>query len=600
MKKILYTALLSITLTFGLSACSDWFLDKEPQDERTDVVYFKTASQFKEYTAVFYNQLQGWGSSYGGYAAFMDVATDLSGYLNSIHSDVGHGNILVPTTDVRWDNCYKQIRTVNILFEKAENYPGSQEEIKQYLAEAHFFRAYNYFFLLQFFGGVPVVTIPLDVNSPELYGVRNSRYEVVNLILQDLDHAIAGLPKETLISSADKGRISYHGAEAFKARVLLYEATWRKYVGTSTDFKGSGGPVTDQVDDFLDEAIRLCSEIIDDNLYSIWNHNNLSGMKDLSYRYLFCLEDATTNPVGMTKESNKEFIIKSVYDENIKPGNVNLNQTVRKMDASRKLMDMFLCSDGLPVEISNEFQGYATPEAEFLNRDNRMKSIIDMDTQTAAAKELKTGTSGYGNKKFVCDARANLKESPDYPVLRLAEIYLIYAEAVCERNNGQITDEQLNYSINKLRGRAGIANLTNALVDKIKAGTGTTKSKGEVMLDDIRRERTIELYMEGFRFDDLKRWGIAENELNESRLGTVVGSSVYPTTFVDASGNATSKYLRNTYIWGEEQIDTQWGKLNCVVIDGKTNFNFSRSNYLWPLPQQQISLNPSLVQNPGY
>ena len=67
MKKILYTALLSITLTFGLSACSDWFLDKEPQDERTDVVYFKTASQFKEYTAVFYNHLQGWGSSYGGY-----------------------------------------------------------------------------------------------------------------------------------------------------------------------------------------------------------------------------------------------------------------------------------------------------------------------------------------------------------------------------------------------------------------------------------------------------------------------------------------------------------------------------------------------------
>ena len=119
MKKILYTALLSITLTFGLSACSDWFLDKEPQDERTDVVYFKTASQFKEYTAGFYNQLQGWGSPYGGYAAFMDVATDLSGYLNNIHNDVGHGNILVPTTDVRWDNCYKQIRTVNILFEKA-------------------------------------------------------------------------------------------------------------------------------------------------------------------------------------------------------------------------------------------------------------------------------------------------------------------------------------------------------------------------------------------------------------------------------------------------------------------------------------------------
>ena len=599
MKKIIYIAQLC-TLAFGLSACSDWFLDKEPQDERTDVVYFKTASQFKEYTAGFYGQLQGWGSPYGGYAAFMDVATDLSAYFG-IHGDVGHGTILPSTTDVRWDNCYKQIRTVNLLFERARNYPGDQEEIKQYLAEAHFFRAYNYFFLLQFFGGVPIVETPLDVNSPELYGVRNSRYEVVDFILKDLDDAIAGLPKETLISIADKGRISYHGAEAFKARVLLYEATWRKYVGTTTDFKGSAGPASDQVNDFFDEAVRLCREVIDDNLYSIWNYNHLSGMKDMSYRYLFCLEDATTNPAGMTKESNKEFIIKSVYDKDIKPGGVNLNETVRKMDASRKLMDLFLCTDGLPVEISKEFEGYATPEAEFQNRDNRMKSDIDIDAQTSAAKELKSGTSGYGNMKFMCPARVTARtESPDYPVLRLAEVYLIFAEAVCERNNGVITDEELNYSINKLRGRAGIANLTNALVDKIKSETGTNKSREEVMLDEIRRERAVELYMEGFRFDDLKRWGIAENELNESRMGTVVGNASYPTTFVDASGNTTSKYARNTYVWGEEQIDTQWGKLNCVVVDSKENFTFSRNHYLWPLPQQQINLNPNLVQNPGY
>ena len=599
MKKVIYIAQLCV-LAFGLSSCSDWFLDKEPQDERTDVVYFKTASQFKEYTAGFYGQLQGWGSPYGGYAAFMDVSTDLSAYFG-IHSDVGHGTILVSTTDVRWDNCYKQIRTINLLFDRAENYPGDQDEIKQYMAEAHFFRAYNYFFLLQFFGGVPIVETPLDVDSPELYGARNSRYEVIDFILKDLDAAIAGLPKETLISTADKGRISYHGAEAFKARVLLYEATWRKYVGTTTDFKGSAGPASDQVNDFLDEAIRLCSEVIDDNLYSIWNYNHLTGMKDMSYRYLFCLEDAATNPAGMTKESNKEFIIKSVYDKDIKPGGTNLNETVRKMDASRKLMDLFLCTDGLPVEISKEFEGYTTPEAEFKNRDNRMKSDIDIDVQTSAAKELKSGTSGYGNMKFQCPVRVTAKtESPDYPVLRLAEVYLIYAEAVCERNNGVVTDEQLNYSINKLRGRAGIANLTNALVERIKRETGTSKSLGEVMLDEIRRERAVELYMEGFRFDDLKRWGIAEDELNESRLGTVVGNASYPTTFVDASGNTTSKYARNTYVWGEEQIETQWGKLNCVVVDSKENFTFDRSHYLWPLPQQQINLNSNLIQNPGY
>lgn len=599
MKKVIYIAQLCV-LAFGLSACSDWFLDKEPQDERTDVVYFKKASQFKEYTAGFYGQLQGWASPYGGFAAFMDVSTDLSAYFG-IHSDVGHGTILVPTTDTRWDNCYSQIRTVNLLFDRAKDYPGDQEEIKQYLAEAHFFRAYNYFFLLQFFGGVPIIETPLDVDSPELYGVRNSRYEVVDFILKDLDAAIDGLPKETLISVSDKGRISYHGAEAFKARVLLYEATWRKYVGTTTDFKGSAGPASDQVNDFLDEAIRLCSDVIDSRLYSIWNYNDLSGMKDMSYRYLFCLEDAATNPVGVTKESNKEFIIKSVYDKDLKPGGVKLNMTVEKMSPSRKLMDMFLCTDGLPVEISDKFQGYSSPEKEFIDRDNRMKSDTDMDAQTTTAKILNSGNAGYGNMKFKCPERGTAgEESPDYPVLRLAEVYLIYAEAVCERNNGVVTDEQLNYSINNLRGRAGIANLTNALVETIKEKTATSKSLGEVMLDEIRRERAVELYMEGFRFDDLKRWGIAETSLNQSRLGTVVGQAAYPTTFVDASGNTTDKYAKNTYVYGEEKVATQWGELNCVVVDSKENFTFDRSHYLWPLPQQQINLNPNLVQNPGY
>ena len=599
MKRVIYIAQLC-ALAFGLSACSDWFLDKEPQDERTDVVYFKTPTHFKEYTAALYGQLQGWGSPYGGYAAYMDVSSDLSAYFG-ISGDVGHGTIMVPAKDDRWDNCYKQIRTVNLLFERAADYPGDASEIEQYMAEASFFRAYNYFFLLQFFGGVPILETPLDVDSPELYGKRNSRYEVVDFILKDLDRAIAGLPKETMIAAADKGRISLHGAEAFKARVLLYEATWRKYVGTTTDFEGSAGPASDQVDEFLDEVIRLTTDVIDSNLYSIWNYNHIAGMRNLSYRYLFCLEDAATNPAGVDKSSNKEFIIKSVYDKDIKPGGTNLNETVRKMEPSRKMVDLFVCTDGMPVDVSEDFQGYHTPEAEFENRDYRLLSDIDMTTQTTAAKELKSGTAGYGNMKFYCSERVTARtESPDYPVLRLAEVYLMYAEAVCERNNGVVTDDQLNYSINKLRGRAGVANLTNQLVDDIRTARGAGQTHAEVMKEEIRRERAAELYMEGFRFDDLKRWGIAEKELNASRLGTVVGNSGYTTTFVDAGGNATSKYARNTYVWGEEQADTQFGKLECVVVDSKDNFTFGRSHYLWPIPQQQRTLNPNLVQNPGY
>ena len=123
----------------------------------------------------------------------MDAASDLSTCFRYSYG-VGTGVMGVPNDDSRWGNCYGNIRATNHMFERAvSSYTGNLADIKKELAEGHFFRAYNYFYLLKFFGGVPVVTKVLDVTSPELYGKRNSRYEVVNLILSDLDEAIAGL-----------------------------------------------------------------------------------------------------------------------------------------------------------------------------------------------------------------------------------------------------------------------------------------------------------------------------------------------------------------------------------------------------------------------
>ena len=133
---------------------------------------------------------------------------------------------------------------------------------------------------------------------------------------------------------------------------------------------------------------------------------------------------------------------------------------------------------------------------------------------------------------------------------------------------GEISDDQLNKSINKIRARAGIANLTNALAKRIQEGVpaNATKTVNQVMLDEIRRERALELYMEGFRCDDLKRWGIAEKNLNESRCGAVVGNASYPTAFVDEIGNATSAFNSAIFTKGTEEVETGKGKLPCVVL----------------------------------
>lgn len=512
MKKLIY--IIACSCTVGLSSCADTFLNLEPLDTKTDLVYFQTPEHFREYATGLYGQLAGWSTAFDN----MDISSDLSTYFAN-NADVGTGSISVVANNGTWDNCYANIRAVNMLFLKADSYSGNKEEIKQSLGEGHFFRAYAYYNLLKTFGGVPLVKNVLDVDSPELYSKRDSRYKVVDYILEDLQYAIEMLPNEKSLSSDDKGRITSGAAKAFKARVLLYEATWRKYNGTSTDFEGSEGPESDQINQFFEEAIALCKDVIDDNSYQIWNYNNVAAMENMSSRYLFNIEDETSNDAGKGKDSNKEFIIYSVYDKVLRPASIELNQGIWKVTPSRKFIDMFLCTNGLPIADNPQFKGYKVPGEEFDNRDFRLKSYIGRPASDAT---LLGGQAGYTSYKFAITKRtpSNKDEHANYPILRLAEVYLIYTEAIYERY-GEIKDEELKY-LNILRDRAGIAHLTNALVN----------DNGLDMLTEIRRERTVELYMEGFRYDDLKRWAKMEEELNGSRCGMVVGDADYPTAFV--------------------------------------------------------------------
>lgn len=600
MKNKYISLAIGCVMGLGLSGCSDLFLDLDPQDQRTDVIYFQKASDFKDYSASFYSQLLGWRTPYGSYSIYnyMDSSSDLSSnFLAS--SDLGRGTIVVPTNDDRWDKCYNYIRTVNILLKKAETYPGEQSEIAQYVSEAYFFRAYNYFMLLKTFGGVPIVKTVLDTDSPELMNPRASRYDVIDLILSDLGESIKNLPLEQNIPSSDKGRVSVMAAKAFKARVLLYEATWRKYNGTSTDFKGSEGPVKDQINEFLDEAITLCQDVIYNGGYQIWNYNSNTKIPNQSSYFLFNLEDEGSNPAGLTKASNNEFILYGVYDYVLRQGGTNLSHTVASMIPSRKLIDMFLCQDGLPIEYSEQFEGYHKTGDEYKNRDFRLMNYTNQGViPEEGSVVLDRGLAGYNCSKFYSHNypayRKEKEESANYPVLRLAEVFLNYAEACYERN-GEVTNEQLS-GINQLRARGGVEPLTNEFIEECKANGYAMD-----MLSEIRRERAIELFMEGFRFDDLKRWGIAEQELNQSRLGMVVGGDGYETEFKSADGIVnTSMYKTGTFPWGEEKVQTGGGELSCVVISSKSNHSFAKKHYLWPIPQKQRDLNPNLVQNPGY
>ncbi len=619
-KKIL-TGLLLLGAV-GLSNCTK-YLDLDPLDKGTEEIYFNKPEDFKAGANEFYNQVIAFKNvDNSEIYDFMDRGSDISGGL----SDVGKGINTKPEDDKYWNNPYKYIRRTNVLLQKAAEYKGDPASIAQYVAAAKFFRAWQYFFLLQRYGGVPLITKVTGVESnqiPELYKKRNSRYEVVNQILTDLTDAIAGLPKETTIPNADKGQVSKEAAKSFKSRVLLYEGTWEKYVGKKTDGDGvsigAGSTGYDAANSakYLAEAKQLSGEVIAEaeaGTFELWKRTG-----DSSYYFLFVLEDAGSNPAGADKSTNKEYIFKTKYDYALKQAGKNLSHTW-PVSLSAEFGESFLCENGLPIILPDgssnpQFQGWAKFTDEFKNRDKRFLSIVPLPGKkywgyglqvdgggavygspfpasikpVTPALRTSTDGGGYGSRKFRTQHKfreAN-QESYDYPQIRLAEVYLIYAEATCELGSGAISDADLNKSINKTRARAGVAPLSNSLI---------APYPGLTMMGEIRRERACELFGEGFRFDDLKRWGIAEQKLNGSIAGDRLGIHVIGTEYQTAFG------LDNKKAYDPAQFPLRYG-LNAqgrVIVERATDYQFSLKNYLFPIPNGQIKLNGGLLQNPQW
>jgi hypothetical protein len=193
--------------------------------------------------------------------------------------------------------------------------------------------------------------------------------------------------------------------------------------------------------------------------------------------------------------------------------------------------------------------------------------------------------SGYMLYKFICEkpTPGNGGGAFDWNVIRYAEVLLIYAEATFERN-GSISDDDLNISINVLRDRVAMAHLTNALVT----------SNNLDMRTEIRRERTVELAFEGYRWDDLRRWKTAETELPQSLLSIKVKGTQWDAPIVTIGDYSTPGLFYNL---SENQLED-----GCKILQPKSQRKFDpNKNYLLPIPTKQISLNPDkLKQNPNW
>lgn len=555
MKKLHILFIITILLFTGCAKD----LDLSPQDTITDDAFWKTAAEFKLAANNLYPCLDGLG--------FNDTESDIAFNVNNV---VSNGTYQTSETSWVWNDAYVYIRRSNNILEKIEK-STIQDQVDATKGEALFFRAYNYWRLYRLYGGVQKITRVLDLDSPELFASRASQNEIAELMISDLESAAALLPTRSELASADIGRITKGAADALRARVALFEGSWQKYHGG------------DNASKYFDIAVAASQAVMSSGQYSLY-----SGKGAESYRYLF-IEEGDDSPECILDRRYQKDIEGQVYPA--------LIQRIGYLP-TKKLADMYLCTDGLPLANSAVFMGYTTKVSEFENRDPRMTMTMMVPGQLSKQPSYAAGVeswpfypqrnpnTGYMLYKFMSenDFANSMGESPNFSfdnhLIRYAEVLLIFAEARFEKD-GSISDGDLDLSINVLRNRVGMPALTNAF-----AG-----ANGLDMKTEIRRERTVELAFEGFRYDDLRRWKTAETELPQDIKGIRLSQTGWLDPIIINGSN------RNPYASDGWTTDAN----GFIVAESSAGRYFNpQKHYLQPIPTKEILLNPNLQQNPGW
>ncbi len=585
MKKNISIIIGIITICFTTLYSCDDELDFIPQDTLTDKGITFSKNEMEMYANQYYPSLPGHLS---WWAWTSDGPTD-----NNVPAGFGsngliYGTQTVPSSGGGWG--WGSIRSTNFFL---NNYKKSQASIadqNKYVGEVLFFKSMYYFNMMKTFGDLPWLSNTLNVDSEELYGERISRSIIADSILKLLDESIAKLPTKT---QTETGRIHKDVARLFKARIALYEGTWEKY-HQGTPFAGDGR----DVNRFFTQA-RDAAEAVMNSGYSLYSEYSDPLIPDgFSYWRLFSTPSNEITGIS-------EVLLARRYDSEL--GLVFWGQQIRTSGGpsgqgiSKSLVDAYLCSDGLPTSLSPLYLGDDTLEDLVTDRDPRLKMTVstpgvpikifngNVDSYQLPFLSLNPwpNTTGYQIYKWLNpfiapeDASGN-NTSTAVPIFRYAEALLVAAEA--HEELGTCTQEVLDRTINLLRTRAGVAALN--------ASVGFSDPNWDFpnlspLLNEIRRERRVELAFEGFRFDDLFRWA-ASHLISEPRLGSKVeqwrNRPFSPEYDVDAAPVNSEGYISPYFN---------------IIGEGNLEFDPTK-NYLYPLPIDQLTLNPNLTQNPGY
>ncbi len=637
--KLKYIFLFSAALLMGTS-CSD-FLDKEPISDNVDGNFFTAENQLEPYCNNMYGLLPDHGTGTGTFGYFTtDNNSDDMTTVNQVDNFLPQ-RVQVPSSGSY--GSFSTIRTCNLFLERTqENLENgtlsNDDNVKHYIGEMYFFRAYVYFSLLKAYGDFPIVTEVLtdgDYAANVEANKRKPRNEVARFILSDLDQAIERLyPKSNGFTAH---RLNRECALLFKSRVALYEATWEKYhAGTARVPGGPGWPgdaasfTTDlntEINFFLDEAIKSAKEVGDasslmPDYAGLYSQTDLSGQRNEVLLWRMYSEDAkvqnqvvgATHGYGSIDTENGTYIF--VHGDNT--------------GFTRSLVDSYLMADGLPIYASSNYQGDKSLVSTMAGRDQRLVTsvakpgdkIMTYNGQnimyqypglTSAAGGIRVTSTGYIPRKGWIDNDVvyNNAYPLALPIFRAAEAYLNYIEAYYLKNNS-LEDATLDKYWKALRSRAGV----DTDYKKTIAATDLSKEidlarySGTQLVDatlyNIRRERRSELIAEGMRRDDLYRWRALDmmqnywvegmNYWDEFHTDFENACTVCKLTYSAPNDASVSKYLRPQ---GKNEL-----------VNKYNGYCFETANYLSPLsydvfrlstPEEGGDVSTSVVyQNPGW
>ncbi len=557
MKQYIYKSIYALGIVCGFFALTGCDLDRLPETTLADNTFWQSETDLRGACNKLYVDLPGFSHD--------TRADDIIGTAANATSS---GSWNVPATSGEWTNPYQKIFVCNNIIEKGGNSPLGDAQKNRWLAEAYFFRAYHYFDLVKKYGDVPLVLKAFDSTSdPDIKMGRTPREEVIQQCYKDLQFAEEYLPDIDKVSSAnDWGRVSQSAARGMLVRIGLYEGTFKKYHSLQGDYKAH-----------LKVAIDAAERLINSGKHALY----------ADFQKLFYFDGEG--------RANKENVFVKIYGPN-GAGAVITHNNSRGMEnavtVTRQTIDQILYADGLPREKTAMKVEETTHNDVFLNRDPRMALTFYQKDETAYKAGYtpfsNQGGNGYGIKKgFMLDEwNTTNKETVDKMIIRYAEILISYAEALYEYN-GQITDAQLDATINKVRARVGFnVRLTNSFAT----------ANGLNMLEEIRRERLVEFIDENLRYNDIIRWKIAEKVLPVAMLGLKYNDADNLGTHRE---NVAGRLTGPGGMFNGKKVADQE---DIYVIENAENRTFDPAkDYYYPIPTYEIATSDGNVeQNPGW